>query len=51
VAIKLLAGCIPLLVVAGCIEAFISPLPVPYGYRFGVSAATAIMLGAYLMKR
>jgi uncharacterized membrane protein SpoIIM required for sporulation len=50
VAIKLMAGCIPLLVVAGCIEAFISPLPIHYGYRFAVSAATAIGLGAYLLK-
>lgn len=51
VAIKLLAGCIPLLIVAGCIEGFISPLPVPYGYRFAVSAATAIALAAYLLKK
>jgi uncharacterized membrane protein SpoIIM required for sporulation len=50
VAIKLLSGCIPLLVIAGCIEAFISPLPIHYGYRFAVSAATAIGLGAYLLK-
>jgi uncharacterized membrane protein SpoIIM required for sporulation len=51
VAIKLLAGCIPLLIIAGCIEGFISPLPVHYGYRFAVSAATAIALGAYLLKK
>jgi uncharacterized membrane protein SpoIIM required for sporulation len=51
VAIKLMAGCIPLLVMAGCIEAFISPLPIHYGYRFAVSAATAIGLGAYLFKK
>ncbi|MCI0339234.1 MAG: stage II sporulation protein M [Acidobacteria bacterium] len=50
VAIKLLAGCIPLLVVAGCIEAFISPLPIHYGYRFAVSAATTVSLVAYLLK-
>jgi uncharacterized membrane protein SpoIIM required for sporulation len=50
VAIKLLAGCIPLLIIAGCIEAFISPLPIHFGYRFAVSAATAIGLGAYLFK-
>jgi uncharacterized membrane protein SpoIIM required for sporulation len=51
VAIRLMAGCIPLLVIAGCIEAFISPLPIHYGYRFAVSAATAIGLIAYLFKR
>lgn len=51
VAIRLMAGCIPLLVIAGCIEAFISPLPIHYGYRFAVSAATAIGLIAYLFKK
>jgi uncharacterized membrane protein SpoIIM required for sporulation len=51
VAIKLMAGCIPLLVMAGCIEAFISPLPIHYGYRFAISAATAIGLGAYLLRK
>jgi uncharacterized membrane protein SpoIIM required for sporulation len=50
VAIKLMAGCIPLLVVAGCIEAFISPLPIHHAYKFAVSAATAVGLAAYLLK-
>ena len=49
-AIKLMAGCFPLFVIAGCIEAFISPLPIHYGYRFAVSVATAIALTAYLLK-
>jgi uncharacterized membrane protein SpoIIM required for sporulation len=49
-AVKLMAGCIPLLVVAGCIEAFISPLPVHHAYKFAVSAATAVGLAAYLLK-
>jgi uncharacterized membrane protein SpoIIM required for sporulation len=49
-AIKLLAGCIPLLVVAGVIEAFVSPTPIHPGYKFAVSAATAVALGAYLLK-
>jgi uncharacterized membrane protein SpoIIM required for sporulation len=48
-AIKLLAGCIPLLIVAGVIEAFISPLPIHPGYKFTVSAVTAIALAAYLL--
>jgi hypothetical protein len=26
-------------------------LPIHYGYRFAVSAATAIALGAYLLKK
>ncbi len=49
-AIKLLAGCIPLLIVAGCIEGFISPLPIQGGYKIAISAATAVMLAAYLLK-
>lgn len=50
-AIKLLAGCIPLLFIAGLIEAFFSPLPVHHAYKFSVSAITAIALAAYLLSR
>ncbi|HEU0177702.1 MAG TPA: stage II sporulation protein M [Blastocatellia bacterium] len=50
VAIKLMAGCFPMFVIAGLIEAFISPLPINSGYRFAVSAATAVGLAAYLLK-
>jgi len=50
VAIKLMAGCFPMFVIAGLIEAFISPLPIHSGYRFAVSAATAVALAAYLLK-
>jgi Stage II sporulation protein M len=49
-AIKLLAGSIPMLVIAGCIEAFISPAHIHPAYKFGVSAATAVGLAAYLLK-
>ena len=49
-AVKLMAGCFPMFLIAGCIEGFISPLPIHYGYRFAVSAATAIALTAYLLK-
>ncbi len=49
-AIKLMAGCFPLFLIAGFIEAFISPLPIHPGYRFTVSAATAVALIAYLLK-
>jgi uncharacterized membrane protein SpoIIM required for sporulation len=49
-AIKLLAGSIPLLVIAGVIEAFISPTPIHPGYKFAVSATTAIGLALYLLK-
>lgn len=50
VAIKLLAGCIPMLIIAGIIEAFISPTPIHPYYKFGVSVITAIVLAAYLCK-
>jgi uncharacterized membrane protein SpoIIM required for sporulation len=50
VAIKLMAGCFPMFVIAGVIEAFISPLQIHSGYRFAVSAATAVGLAAYLLK-
>jgi uncharacterized membrane protein SpoIIM required for sporulation len=50
IAIKLLAGCIPMLVIAGIIEAFISPTPLHPYYKFGVSLITAIALAAYLLK-
>ncbi len=49
-AIKLLAGCIPLLIIAGLVEGFISPLPVYHGYKFAIATATAIGLTAYLLK-
>jgi uncharacterized membrane protein SpoIIM required for sporulation len=49
-AIRLLAGCVPLLVIAGMIEAFISPTPIHPGYKFAISAATAIGLLSYLLK-
>lgn len=49
-AIRLLVGCIPLLLIAGLIEGFISPLPIQSGYKIAVSTATAVMLAAYLLK-
>lgn len=50
-AVKLLAGCIPLLFIAGLIEAFLSPLEVHPAYKFSVSAITAIALAAYLLSK
>ncbi len=49
-AIRLLVGCIPLMIIAGLIEGFISPLPIQSRYKIAVSAASAIMLAAYLLK-
>lgn len=50
-AVKLVAGTVPLLIVAGLIEGFISPLPIHYGYKFAVAAAMAVGLTAYLLKK
>jgi uncharacterized membrane protein SpoIIM required for sporulation len=47
-AIKLLAGCIPMLVIAGLIEGFISPTPIHPAFKFAVSGATAVGLLLYL---
>ncbi|MCA1592625.1 MAG: stage II sporulation protein M [Acidobacteria bacterium] len=48
-AIKLVAGCVPLLVVAGIIEGFISPAPIPPAIKLGVAAVTFIALYSYLI--
>ncbi|MFN0123678.1 MAG: stage II sporulation protein M [Blastocatellia bacterium] len=50
IAIRLLAGTIPMLILAGLIEAFISPLNISPYFKFGVSLATAILLAVYLLK-
>ena len=52
VAVKLALGCVPILVVAGAIEAFFSPLPpstVPVGVKFLVGAALFALLSLYLL--
>ena len=47
--VKLLAGSIPLLVIAGLIEAFISPTPIHPSYKFAVSVITGVALAIYLL--
>jgi uncharacterized membrane protein SpoIIM required for sporulation len=48
-AFGLLGGCIPLLVVAGTIEGFISPrTDIPAQSKFAVAAATGVLLLLYL---
>jgi uncharacterized membrane protein SpoIIM required for sporulation len=47
-AIKLVAGCVPLLVIAGTIEGFLSPAPIHPAFKFGVAALTGIALYGYL---
>jgi uncharacterized membrane protein SpoIIM required for sporulation len=49
-AVKLIAGCIPMLVIAGLIEGFISPAPISPAYKISISAASALALAAYLLK-
>ena len=49
-AIRLLAGVVPLLVVAGILEAFLSPSGVPMGVKFAVGAVLLIGLGFWLVE-
>jgi uncharacterized membrane protein SpoIIM required for sporulation len=48
-AIRLLVGCVPLLVVAGIIEGFISPAPINPLIKFSVAILTGIALYSYLL--
>jgi len=47
-AVQLLLGTIPILIVAGTIEAFVSPTALPIPLKFAMAAALFILLGAYL---
>ena len=47
-AIRLLAGCVALLVVAGIIEGFVSPSSLPPAFKIGFGAATGVLLFIYL---
>lgn len=47
--IQLIVGCIPLLVLAGIIEGFISPAPISPAFKYGVAAATGLALYTYLL--
>lgn len=48
-AVKLILGCVPLLFIAGCIEGFISPAPIPPQIKYGVALLTGILLYSYLL--
>ncbi len=48
-AIVILLGCIPLLIIAGLIEAFISPSDLPIWVKLTVSIGTGIALYSYLL--
>jgi uncharacterized membrane protein SpoIIM required for sporulation len=49
-AIKLVMGCVPMLLIAGFIEGFISPAEIPAAFKLSVSAASAVALVAYFLK-
>lgn len=49
-AIRLLAGVVPLLVVAGILEAFFSPSGAPVGVKFAVGAVLLTWLGFWLVE-
>jgi uncharacterized membrane protein SpoIIM required for sporulation len=48
-AVQLIVGCIPLLVLAGIIEGFISPMPISPTIKFSIAALTGLALYAYLL--
>jgi uncharacterized membrane protein SpoIIM required for sporulation len=48
-AVRLVAGCVPVLVLAGIIEGFISPVPMEPAIKFAVGITTGIALYAYLL--
>jgi uncharacterized membrane protein SpoIIM required for sporulation len=49
-AIKLILGCIPMLLIAGLIEGFISPAHIPASIKFTISGMTALAMVAYFLK-
>lgn len=48
-AVRLIVGCVPLLVIAGIIEGFISPAPISPVIKFTVAAVTGVALYSYLL--
>lgn len=48
-AVRLIVGCIPLLVIAGIIEGFISPAPISPVIKFTVAGVTGVALYLYLL--
>jgi uncharacterized membrane protein SpoIIM required for sporulation len=48
-AVRLVLGCVPLLVVAGVVEAFVSPAPISAGLKFAVAGLLLALLLLYLL--
>lgn len=49
-AIKLILGCTPMLLIAGLIEGFISPAHIAPAYKFSISAMSAVLMVLYFLK-
>jgi uncharacterized membrane protein SpoIIM required for sporulation len=47
-AVRLVLGTVPILILAGLIEAFVSPTNLPVGLKFSLAAALFGLLAAYL---
>jgi uncharacterized membrane protein SpoIIM required for sporulation len=47
-AVQLVLGTIPILIIAGLIEAFVSPTGLPIPLKFSMAAALFVLLAAYL---
>jgi uncharacterized membrane protein SpoIIM required for sporulation len=47
-AVKLLTGVLPLLIVAGLIEGFVSPAQFPWPFKLAIGLVTAVLLYSYL---
>jgi uncharacterized membrane protein SpoIIM required for sporulation len=48
-ALLIVLGCVPLLVIAGLIEGFVSPSALPLGVKFAVAAISGAALWGYLL--
>jgi uncharacterized membrane protein SpoIIM required for sporulation len=46
---RLILGCVPLLVIAGIVEGFFSPIHVPAGFKFGMAGLLLALLLCYLL--
>jgi uncharacterized membrane protein SpoIIM required for sporulation len=49
--LSLILGCVPILIVAGLVEGFISPTDLPVPLKFALGAAMGVLLAWYLVTR
>ncbi|HET7658328.1 MAG TPA: stage II sporulation protein M [Bacillales bacterium] len=47
--VQLMLGTVPLFIIAGTIEGFITPSPIPLDVKYGVALLTAMALAAYVL--